>query len=162
MESTMSSTYTPDEVAERTGRHKETIRRKLRSGQLDGFKFGQEWRVTSDALRSWLGDDAYEAFFASEPAGTEDADLSPVEARDTLFRALRRLRDYAEGWQGDADEMFAALDILPEQIGNDRERYRREQELASETRTAASRLRQCVKELRQTADKIEQTVAEVE
>jgi hypothetical protein len=58
--------------------------------------------------------------------------------------------------------MFAALDILPEQIGNDRERYRREQELASETRTAAFRLRQCVKELRQTADKIEQTVAEVD
>lgn len=158
----MSSTYTPDEVAERTGRHKETIRRKLRAGELDGFKFGQEWRVTADALRSWLGDDAYEAFFASEPATGDDSDLSPVDVRDTLFRALRRLNDYAEGWQGDADEMFAALDLLPEQIGNERERYRCEQELAQKNRTAAFRLRQCAKELRQTAEKIEQTVEEVE
>lgn len=55
--------YTPKDIAEITGRHPESIRRKLRSEDLEGHKMGAEWIVFPDALREWLGDEVYENLF---------------------------------------------------------------------------------------------------
>jgi hypothetical protein len=62
-------TYTPDEIAEVLDRHPESIRRNLREGDLHGFKVGGAWVVTPDALRDWLGDEAFGVFFAEASTG---------------------------------------------------------------------------------------------
>jgi len=55
--------YSPKDIAEITGRHPESVRRHLRSGDLEGHKMGAEWIVFPDGLRDWLGDEVYENLF---------------------------------------------------------------------------------------------------
>jgi len=59
-------TYTPQDIADATGRHPESIRRNLREGDLRGNKMGNEWIVTPDALRDWLGDELFDVYFGAE------------------------------------------------------------------------------------------------
>lgn len=55
--------YTVHEIAQILQMHEETVRALLRSGQLKGIKLGPhatlagrfEWRITEDALRTFLG-----------------------------------------------------------------------------------------------------------
>ena len=61
----MSTTYSPDEIANRTGRSIHTIYRHLRNGKLDGEKFAGEWVVTDEALQEWLPTPLYEDAFAN-------------------------------------------------------------------------------------------------
>ena len=43
------------EVAKRTGRDKETVRKWLREGKLPGFKVGTEWLVREEDLLQAVG-----------------------------------------------------------------------------------------------------------
>lgn len=65
-------TYTPQDIADATGRHPESIRRNLREGDLRGNKMGNEWIVTADALRDWIGNELFEIYFGTDT--TENAD----------------------------------------------------------------------------------------
>ena len=45
--------YTVEEVAELWGVHPSTVYQLLRSGRLRGFKPGNSWRVTMDAIKEY-------------------------------------------------------------------------------------------------------------
>jgi len=63
---TTRRTYNAKEVAERLGRHPESIRRNLRDGDLEGERFGKEWVVTDEALRDWLPTPLYDRAFGND------------------------------------------------------------------------------------------------
>jgi len=64
MPATMSNTtYSPQEIANRLGRHVNSIRRNLREGELKGEKFSNEWIVTEEALQEWLPGPIYREHF---------------------------------------------------------------------------------------------------
>jgi excisionase family DNA binding protein len=66
MPATMSNTtYSPQEIADRLGRHVNSIRRNLREGELKGEKFSNEWIVTEEALQEWLPAPIYREHFGS-------------------------------------------------------------------------------------------------
>jgi excisionase family DNA binding protein len=65
---TVDTTYTPEEVANATDRNIHTIYRNLRSGKLEGEKFGGEWIVTDEALQEWLPAPIYREHFAKDEA----------------------------------------------------------------------------------------------
>lgn len=66
MPATMSNTtYSPQEIADRLGRHVNSIRRNLREGDLDGEKFSNEWIVTESALQEWLPAPIYRKHFGN-------------------------------------------------------------------------------------------------
>ena len=65
----MTRTYSAEEVADRLGRHTESIRRNLRKGQLEGEKWSNQWVISDDALREWLPEAVYAEAFG--PAKTE-------------------------------------------------------------------------------------------
>lgn len=65
-------TYSTEEIAERLGRHVNSIRRNLREGDLEGEKWSNEWIVTDDALREWLPAPIYEEAFGSAKTDTEE------------------------------------------------------------------------------------------
>ena len=46
--------YTVSEVAEMLQSHEETIRRKLRSGEIKGINFGKSWRISQENLEKYL------------------------------------------------------------------------------------------------------------
>jgi excisionase family DNA binding protein len=46
----MAKLISPHAVARRLGLSEETVRRLLRSGEINGRKFGQQWRVDPDDL----------------------------------------------------------------------------------------------------------------
>ncbi|WP_118827695.1 helix-turn-helix domain-containing protein [Salinibacter ruber] len=69
MPATMSNTtYSPQEIADRLGRHVNSIRRNLREGELKGEKFSNEWIVTEEALQEWLPAPIYREHFANDEA----------------------------------------------------------------------------------------------
>jgi excisionase family DNA binding protein len=45
--------YTASEVAEKLQVSKETVMRKLRKGELRGFKVGRLWRITAEGLEEY-------------------------------------------------------------------------------------------------------------
>lgn len=59
-------TFSPEEIAEKTGKSIHTVYRHLRSGQLDGDKFGGEWIVSREAVRKWLPAPLFEEYFGGE------------------------------------------------------------------------------------------------
>jgi len=61
-------TYNPQEIADRLGRHVNSIRRNLREGDLEGEKFSNEWIVTEEALKEWLPTSLYRKHFATDEA----------------------------------------------------------------------------------------------
>jgi len=61
-------TYNPQEIADRLGRHVNSIRRNLREGDLEGEKFSNEWIVTEEALKEWLPTALYRKHFATDEA----------------------------------------------------------------------------------------------
>lgn len=66
---TTMETYNPQEIADRLGRHVNSIRRNLREGDLKGEKFQNEWIVTEKALKEWLPEALYQNHFEnSNPA----------------------------------------------------------------------------------------------
>ena len=62
----MTRTYSAEEVAERLDRHTESIRRNLRSGQLEGEKWSNEWVITDEALKDWLPEAIYQKAFSAK------------------------------------------------------------------------------------------------
>jgi excisionase family DNA binding protein len=46
-------TYTPKEIAAEEQCHPETIYRALWSGELDGYRIGNRWRITAEALDNY-------------------------------------------------------------------------------------------------------------
>lgn len=46
--------YTTQEVADMLKQHEETIRRKLRTGELKGVNLGGRWRITQEELMKYL------------------------------------------------------------------------------------------------------------
>jgi excisionase family DNA binding protein len=55
--------YSPQEVAEATGKGIATVYRHLRNGKLPAEKFGGEWIITDEGLREWLPAALYRRFF---------------------------------------------------------------------------------------------------
>lgn len=45
--------YTASEVADKLKVNKETVMRKLRKGELKGFKVGRLWRITAESLEEY-------------------------------------------------------------------------------------------------------------
>lgn len=56
--------YTPDELANALRLSGETIRRRLRSGDMKGVRIGDTWRVPRDEVLQLMGADALSAFDA--------------------------------------------------------------------------------------------------
>jgi len=56
--------YTPDELAGALRLSGETIRRKLRTGDLKGVRIGDTWRVPRDEVLQLIGSDTLDAFDA--------------------------------------------------------------------------------------------------
>ncbi|WP_135230115.1 helix-turn-helix domain-containing protein [Deinococcus fonticola] len=52
--------YTPDELAATLRLSGETIRRRLRSGQMQGVRIGDTWRVPREQVLTLLGDASLE------------------------------------------------------------------------------------------------------
>ncbi len=50
----MDKIYKVDEVAERLGCHIETVRRKIRSGQIRAIKIGNDYRISESELDRYL------------------------------------------------------------------------------------------------------------
>jgi excisionase family DNA binding protein len=46
--------YTVDQIADKLNLNQETIRRKLRKGDIIGQRYGREWRITERNLRDTL------------------------------------------------------------------------------------------------------------
>ena len=77
------------EVAEIFGRHPNTVRDWLQSGQIRGYKLrGKEWRVPRAAIRGFQGDQAESP---ARPARTGPTVLIPADlsawARDVINRS---------------------------------------------------------------------------
>jgi len=53
--------YTVEEIAKRFKKHPESIRRLIKKGVIEGFKFGGEWRVRADVLQRYLKEAGYRA-----------------------------------------------------------------------------------------------------
>ena len=46
--------YTPKEVAEILKVSEQVIADELKTGRLEGFKVGRQWRITEGSLRSYI------------------------------------------------------------------------------------------------------------
>lgn len=54
----MSEFYTPDEIAEKIKVSEQTVRRYLRDGKLEGFKIGNNWRITEKNFLDFIENQA--------------------------------------------------------------------------------------------------------
>lgn len=54
----MSEIYTPDEIAEKIKVSEQTVRRYLRDGKLEGFKIGNNWRITEKNFLEFIDNQA--------------------------------------------------------------------------------------------------------
>lgn len=59
-------TFTPEEIADRTGKNIHTVYRHLRSKKLPGEKFAGEWIITEQDLEEWLPSPLYRKYFEEE------------------------------------------------------------------------------------------------
>lgn len=71
LEELEGTTPSAEQIAERLGRHPESIRRNLREGDLKGQRFGKEWVVADEALRGWLPTPLYEEAFGDTDQGEQ-------------------------------------------------------------------------------------------
>ena len=53
--------YTPEEIARVMRVSRESVRRKLRLGEIEGVRFGRKWRVPRKEALRLLGEEALEA-----------------------------------------------------------------------------------------------------
>jgi len=53
--------YTPEEIARVMRVSRESVRRKLRQGEIEGVRFGRKWRVPRKEALRLLGKEALEA-----------------------------------------------------------------------------------------------------
>lgn len=51
---TMEELFTPEDLARILKMTEYTVRTKLKSGEIEGFKVGGRWRVKQEALRNYL------------------------------------------------------------------------------------------------------------
>jgi excisionase family DNA binding protein len=58
-----TETFSPQEVAERTGKGIATVYRHLRDGKLPAEKFAGEWVITRADLKEWLPSALYRKHF---------------------------------------------------------------------------------------------------
>jgi excisionase family DNA binding protein len=63
-----TETFTPREVADRTGKGIATVYRHLQSGKLPAEKFAGEWVITHDDLKEWLPEALYRRDFGNDEA----------------------------------------------------------------------------------------------
>ena len=61
-----TDTFTPQEVADQTGKGIATVYRHLRQGKLPAEKFAGEWVITRADLREWLPSTLYRKYFSTE------------------------------------------------------------------------------------------------
>jgi excisionase family DNA binding protein len=59
-----TETFSPQEVADRTGKGIATVYRHLRKGKLPAEKFAGEWVITRGDLKEWLPAALYRRHFA--------------------------------------------------------------------------------------------------
>jgi len=63
-----TETFTPQEVADRTGKGIATVYRHLRDEKLPADKFAGEWVITHQGLQEWLPAPLYRKYFGNEEA----------------------------------------------------------------------------------------------
>lgn len=79
--------YTAEEVAELLRLNLQVVQRKLRAGEIPGYRIGREWRVNRAQLLSWLEQhsnqrDPLHAYF------TDDGRLTRLPAKAGKRRAI--------------------------------------------------------------------------
>lgn len=72
------------EVAELMKVHPETVKRRARSGEIPGIKFGKLWRFRASILEAYVREKI------QENAGTSDDDMAPLHP---AVRATRNGRN---------------------------------------------------------------------
>lgn len=65
-EPSMSRSYSIEEIAQKTGQHKETILRHIRSGKLPAAKPGRSYIITLVDLEKYLGQERARHLFAED------------------------------------------------------------------------------------------------
>ena len=60
-----TDTFSPQEVADRTGKGIATVYRHLRDGKLPAEKFAGEWIITRANLKEWLPAPLYRKHFVN-------------------------------------------------------------------------------------------------
>lgn len=60
-----TETFSPQEVADRTGKGIATVYRHLQSGKLPAEKFAGEWVITHADLKEWLPEALYRKHFGN-------------------------------------------------------------------------------------------------
>lgn len=60
-----TETFSPQEVADRTGKGIATVYRHLRNEKLPAEKFAGEWVITHEDLQEWLPAPLYRKYFGS-------------------------------------------------------------------------------------------------
>lgn len=58
-------TFSPQEIADRTGKGIATVYRHLRNGKLPAEKFAGEWVITREGLKEWLPAPLYNKYFGT-------------------------------------------------------------------------------------------------
>jgi excisionase family DNA binding protein len=61
-----TETFSPQEVADRTGKGIATVYRHLRNEKLPAEKFAGEWVITHEGLKEWLPAPLYRKYFGSQ------------------------------------------------------------------------------------------------
>ena len=63
-----TETFSPQEVADRTGKGIATVYRHLQNGKLPAEKFAGEWVITHQGLEEWLPAPLYRKYFGNHEA----------------------------------------------------------------------------------------------
>ena len=162
-------TYSINEAAALTGLHRNTVRQRIRLGQLEATieqgKFGEEYRITHEALirarmlpeSGPLGDsedDVFEAHVTEDGAGHGRADEAPADNGAVTHTTLAAL---AELYQRHEQAMFR-LGYLQGEL----ERVKALAETAESLRQDKSAHEEEIRTLRTSLDEQERHAAEAE
>ncbi len=92
---------TPTDVAKRLQVSERTVTQWLRKGLLRGHKIGKEWRISEDALGTFLENGANKSsdkpFKAENVSVGDAAESAGLPGRSDMFRSLKDLYQQLDG-----------------------------------------------------------------
>ena len=115
--------YTPEEIARALKVSPETVRLRLRRGELTGVRFGRSWRIPRDEALRLLGEEALEELAGGPDRTKADQPGELDEIRGQLARHQDELRrkfgvrvvgvfgSYARGEAGPASDVDLLVEL---------------------------------------------------